>query len=144
MKKLVNLVHEKSVLAVAESSGPLEQLEAKKQTDGSVRGKGVSNRAWKTRQTTRSSVAQRGGANTGNKAYQRRQAKKLAHQKQKLLEQELKDAALEVKLAKKRKREEKKKRLEENAKKSEVVQVITDTRKIKRMKRSQLKKIETR
>eukprot|EP01135_Chromosphaera_perkinsii_P011851 Nk52_evm1s2507 gene=Nk52_evmTU1s2507 len=44
---------------------------------------------------------------------------------------------------KRRRREEKKERREANSKKSEVVQVITNSRKIKKMSRKQLKQIAT-
>lgn len=105
------------------------------------RGKPKSGRVWKTPKKRFSSIIKTKGI-------------KSSLEKQKALKEELnraKEASRAIKAEiekekelKKERRRQNLKRQEENKKKSEIVQVITNTSKIKRMKKKQLRYIEKR
>ncbi|XP_064620766.1 coiled-coil domain-containing protein 86-like [Lineus longissimus] len=106
------------------------------------RGRPKSGRVWKTPRTGRYSEIMK--VKPLRSSWKRKEEERKEKKAMKLYEKELQDARQET-LEKKRKRaEEKKKRKLENEKKSEVVQTIKDTRKIKKMKRKQLRMIQKR
>ncbi|EFA05893.1 Coiled-coil domain-containing protein 86-like Protein [Tribolium castaneum] len=106
-----------------------------------IRGKPKSGRFWKNEKKKFSSIIKTRGIRS-------------SFEKKQVLRQELKrikDASRAIKAAKDEEKEQKKqrrrenlKRQEENRKKSEIVQVITNTSKIKKMKKKQLRYIEKR
>ncbi|XP_034044706.1 coiled-coil domain-containing protein 86 [Thalassophryne amazonica] len=105
-------------------------------------GKPKSGRVWKNRNKQRFSAVVR------DKSLCSSWEKKMAAKREKEL---VKKYALQLKEEQARKEEEKKKRREDNLKrraenerKAEIVQVIRNTAKIKRMKKKQLRKIEKR
>lgn len=105
------------------------------------RGKPKSGRVWKSEKKRKSAVIGVQPLHTSwNKKLKVRMEKKLM----KIYEKELKDETKKQKEEKRRKTEERRKQREENEKKSQVVQEIKNTAKIKRMKKKQLRKIETR
>lgn len=105
------------------------------------RGKPKSGRIWKSQKTRFSSIIKSKGI-------------KSSFEKRKVLKQErdrVREASRAIiaekqqqKQLKKERRRENLKRQEENRKKSEIVQVITNTSKIKKMKRKHLRYIEKR
>ncbi|XP_032691559.1 coiled-coil domain-containing protein 86 [Odontomachus brunneus] len=105
------------------------------------KGKPKSGRIWKEQKTKFSSIIKTRGIRLS------------LTKKQKLREdlKRVKDMSRAIKLQKQEEKEAKKqrrienlKRAEENRKKSEIVQVITNTAKIKRMRKKQLRMIEKR
>nr|XP_061791928.1 LOW QUALITY PROTEIN: coiled-coil domain-containing protein 86-like [Nerophis lumbriciformis] len=105
-------------------------------------GKPKSGRVWKDRNKQRFSALVRDVSlcTTWEKKMQAKREKQMV-QKYML---ELKEQKAKVKEEKRKRREENLKRREENARKAEIVQVIRNTAKIKRMKKKQLRKIEKR
>ncbi|CAH3111042.1 unnamed protein product [Porites lobata] len=105
------------------------------------KGRPKSGRVWKSEKKRKSAVI---GVHPLHTSWGRKQQVRMQQKLMKVYEKELKEEAKKQKEEKRRKIEERKKRREENEKKSQVVQVIKDTAKIKRMKKKQLRKIETR
>eukprot|EP01116_Phalansterium_solitarium_P002299 TRINITY_DN12228_c0_g1_i1.p1 TRINITY_DN12228_c0_g1~~TRINITY_DN12228_c0_g1_i1.p1 ORF type:complete len:165 (-),score=5.70 TRINITY_DN12228_c0_g1_i1:101-595(-) len=110
-------------------------------TTSSVPGKPVSGRTWKQQSTERSSAMIERPAAL-RKTWEEKNKDKAQYQAMKSHEKELKDAAKQEAEAKKQKIAEKKRRREENEKKNEKVQKISDTRKIKKMNKKQLRTIK--
>lgn len=116
-------------------------MSKKETTEVIPRGKPKSGRIWKNPKQRFSSIIKSKGI-------------KSSLQKQKALKEDLnraKEASRAIMAEKQKEKELKKerrrqnlKRQEENRKKSEVVQVITNTSKIKRMRKKQLRYIEKR
>ncbi|XP_074643036.1 coiled-coil domain-containing protein 86-like [Tubulanus polymorphus] len=106
------------------------------------RGKPKSGRVWKNTRMARASdmVAIKSFKTSWNRKMQAKSDKMAV----KLREKELKEARSAKKEAARLRSEEKKKQKLENERKSEIVQPIRDTRKIKRMKKTQLRTIEKR
>ncbi|XP_014471919.1 PREDICTED: coiled-coil domain-containing protein 86 [Dinoponera quadriceps] len=105
------------------------------------RGKPKSGRIWKEQKTKFSSIIKTRGirSSLAEKQKLRQDLKRV-----KEMSRAIKAQKQEEKEGKKQRRRENLKRAEENRKKSEVVQVITNTAKIKRMKKKQLRMIEKR
>ncbi|XP_051174411.1 coiled-coil domain-containing protein 86 [Leptopilina boulardi] len=105
------------------------------------RGKPKSGRVWKEPRKRFSSIVKTKGI---RQSFEKKQKLRedLKHIKE--LSREKVAKMKEAKELKKQRRVENLKRAEENRKKSEVVQVITNTAKIKRMKKKQLRMIEKR
>ncbi|XP_054635076.1 coiled-coil domain-containing protein 86-like [Dunckerocampus dactyliophorus] len=105
-------------------------------------GKPKSGRVWKDRNKQRFSALVRDTALCTS------WEKKMAAKREKQLVQQyslqLKEQKAKQKEEKRKRREENLKRREENERKAEIVQVIRNTAKIKRMKKKQLRKIEKR
>lgn len=105
-------------------------------------GKPKSGRVWKDRNKQRFSALLRDKPlrTSWEKKMEAKREKQLVKQYQ----QQLKDEQAREKEEKKRRRAENLKRRAENERKAEIVQVIKNTAKIKRMKKKQLRKIEKR
>lgn len=105
-------------------------------------GKPKSGRVWKERNKQRFSslVRDKQLCSSWEKKMQAKREKELVKQ----YSQQLKDEQNRQKEEKRKRREENLKRRAENERKAEIVQVIRNTTKIKRMKKKQLRKIEKR
>lgn len=105
------------------------------------RGKPKSGKFWKKEKTKFSSIIKTRGIRS---SFEKKQAlrEKLKHIKE--ASDAIKATRLEEKELKKQRRRENIKRQEENRKKSEVVQVITNTKKLKKIKKKHLRTIEKR
>ncbi|KAK2909285.1 hypothetical protein QQF64_000604 [Cirrhinus molitorella] len=105
-------------------------------------GKPKSGRVWKERNKQRFSALLRD--KPLRTSWEQKMEAKREKQLVKQYQQQLKDEQIREKEEKKRRREEHLKRRAENQRKSEIVQVIKNTAKIKRMKKKTLRKIEKR
>ncbi|XP_056312468.1 coiled-coil domain-containing protein 86 [Danio aesculapii] len=105
-------------------------------------GKPKSGRVWKDRKKQRFSALLRDKPLCTS--WEKKMEAKREKQQVKLYHQQLKDEQAREKEEKKKRRAEHLKRRAENEKKAEIVQVIKNTAKIKRMKKKQLRKIEKR
>ncbi|XP_033102083.1 coiled-coil domain-containing protein 86-like [Anneissia japonica] len=114
----------------------------KKQSVKEPKGRPKSGRLWKTEQTKRFSGLK--NDKPLRSSWKRKMTEKAEKQSIKKYEQELKQAKIDAIELKKRRREENLKRKLENERKHEVVQVITNTAKMKRMKKKHLRQVEKR
>ncbi|KAA0722045.1 Coiled-coil domain-containing protein 86 [Triplophysa tibetana] len=105
-------------------------------------GKPKSGRVWKDRNKQRFSALLRD--KPVRSSWEKKMEAKREKQVVKQYQQQLKDEKARVKEEKKMRRAENLKRRAENERKAEIVQVIKNTTKIKRMKKKQLRKIEKR
>ncbi|XP_012524838.1 coiled-coil domain-containing protein 86 [Monomorium pharaonis] len=105
------------------------------------RGKPKSGRIWKEEKTRFSSIIKTRGLRL---SLAKKQKLREDMKRVKEMSRAIKARKQEEKEAKKQRRRENLKRAEENRKKSEIVQVIKNTAKIKRMKKKQLRMIEKR
>lgn len=106
-----------------------------------IRGKPKSGRFWKSEKKKFSSVIKTKGIR--NSLQKKQEFKeKMKHIKE--LSNNIKTAKAEENEKRKQRRRENLKKQEENRKKSEVVQIITNTKKLKHMKKKQLRSIEKR
>ncbi|KAJ8925708.1 hypothetical protein NQ315_009555 [Exocentrus adspersus] len=105
------------------------------------KGKPKSGRFWKKEKTKFSSIIKTKGIRV---SFEKKQAlrQQLKHIKE--ASNAIKTAKEEEKQLRKERRRENLKRQEENRKKSEVVQVITNTKKLKKMRKKHLRTIEKR
>eukprot|EP00057_Strongylocentrotus_purpuratus_P001965 XP_003723574.1 PREDICTED: coiled-coil domain-containing protein 86 [Strongylocentrotus purpuratus] len=120
-------------------------MEAYKQestTKKKSKGMAKSGRPWKTEQTARFSGMKKD--KPLRSSWQLKMAQKAEKMSVRKYQQGLEDAKREAKLLKKQRREEHEKKKEENQRKSEVVQVIKNPAKLKRMKKKQLRMIQKR
>ncbi|GAA6082336.1 coiled-coil domain-containing protein 86 [Tachysurus ichikawai] len=105
-------------------------------------GKPKSGRVWKDRNKQRFSALLRD--KPLRSSWQKKMEAKREKEMVKNYHQKLKDSKAREKEEKRKRREENLKRRAENEKKAEIVQVIRNTTKLKRMKKKQLRKIEKR
>ncbi|XP_033627557.1 coiled-coil domain-containing protein 86-like [Asterias rubens] len=106
------------------------------------KGVSKSGRKWKTEQTSRSNGMKQD--KPMKTSWKKKMSQKAETKSMKLFEAELKDAKTKENERKKQHRAKKLKLKLENERKSEVVQVIKNTSKIKRMKKKQLRTVEMR
>ncbi|XP_033210905.1 coiled-coil domain-containing protein 86 [Belonocnema kinseyi] len=137
-------VSESNIESRVQNIKTLEKKSKKKAKNDQIvipRGKPKSGRIWKEQKTRFSSIVKTRGI---RQSFEQKQKLRehLKHIKE--ISREKKAKMKEEKELKKQRRIEKLKREEENRKKSEVVQVITNTAKIKRMKKKQLRMVEKR
>ena len=106
-----------------------------------TQGKPKSGRVWKSKGQKKSTMI---NVKSLHPSWSKRIKERSEMESVKKYQKELKAAAALEKEQKKIRIEENRKRREENARKSEIVQRITDSSKIKRMKKKQLRQIEKR
>ncbi|XP_023944038.2 coiled-coil domain-containing protein 86 [Bicyclus anynana] len=121
-----------------EFNKPTEVTETKTIT---TRGKPKSGRFWKSQKERFSSIVKTKGIRPD---FQRKTALRIELKRTKELSKQIQEQIKEKEQNRKERRRENLKRTEENKKKSEIVQVITNTAKLKRMKKKQLRFIEKR
>ncbi|CAK1541534.1 unnamed protein product [Leptosia nina] len=122
------------------TSGVAKQLNKKKKGN-EIRGIPKSGRFWKSKKERFNSIVKTKGIRLG---FEKKKVLCSELQKTKELSRQIVAQAQEREQARKERRRENLKRAEENKKKSEIVQVITNTKKLKRMKKKQLRFIEKR
>lgn len=105
------------------------------------KGKPKSGRVWKAERKRFSSIIKTRGIRN---SFEKKQELKKKLQQVKEASNAIKAARQEAKELQKQRRRENLKKQEENRQKSEVVQVITNTKKLKRMRKKQLRYIEKR
>eukprot|EP01134_Creolimax_fragrantissima_P007114 CFRG7114T1 len=115
----------------------LSQNEPSKKTDGRPK----SGRIWKQKKQRFSSIKNQRALRT---TFEEKLAKRAERKSLKEYEGELAEKEAAKKAAKKAEREARAERILEKARKAEVVQVISNTRKIKKMSKRQLRALETR
>ncbi|XP_038215500.1 coiled-coil domain-containing protein 86 [Zerene cesonia] len=113
----------------------------KKSESNEIRSIPKSGRFWKTKKERFNSIVKTKGIRLD---FQKKTALRLELQRTKELSRQITQQIQEKEEARKQRRRENIKRAEENKRKSEVVQVITNTKKLKRMKKKQLRFIEKR
>ncbi|KYN29089.1 PREDICTED: coiled-coil domain-containing protein 86 [Trachymyrmex cornetzi] len=121
----------------------LEQLPntEKRERQHIPRGKPKSGRIWKEEKTKFSSIIKTRGI---RQSFAKKQKLREDLKRVKEMSRAIKAQKQAEKETKKQRRRENLKRAEENRKKSEIVQIIKNTAKIKRMKKKQLRMIEKR
>ena len=106
-----------------------------------TQGKPKSGRVWKSQGQKKSTII---NVKSLHPSWSKRSRDRAERESVKKYQKELKEAVAQEKEEKRMRIEENRRRREENAKKSEIVQKITDSSKIKRMKKKQLRQIEKR
>ncbi|XP_022112504.2 coiled-coil domain-containing protein 86 [Pieris rapae] len=115
---------------------------SKKKTEANVmRGIPKSGRFWKSKKERFNTIVKTKGIRLN---FEKKTALRIELQKTKELSRQIIAEVNEKEQAKKERRRENIRRTLENKKKSEVVQVISNTKKLKRMKKKQLRFIEKR
>uniref|UniRef100_A0A2M3ZI31 Coiled-coil domain-containing protein 86 n=1 Tax=Anopheles braziliensis TaxID=58242 RepID=A0A2M3ZI31_9DIPT len=129
--------------ATQPASGKVKAVKSKKDASGSteiVRGRPKSGRIWKT-QKERFAVVKK---TIRRKTTDERLAYRAEMKQIKELSQSLKDERKRQNEEKRLRREENKRRRLENERKAEIVQIINNPAKLKRMRKKQLRMIEKR
>ncbi|CAH2986341.1 unnamed protein product [Chilo suppressalis] len=106
-----------------------------------MRGKPKSGRFWKSKKERFSAINKTKGLRLD---FQKKAALRLELKRTKELSKQIKEQLKQKELERKERRRENIKKTEENKKKSEIVQVITNSAKLKRMKKKQLRFIQKR
>ncbi|CAG5044364.1 unnamed protein product [Parnassius apollo] len=107
----------------------------------SIRGKPKSGRFWKSKKERFSSINKTKGLKLD---FQKKTALRIERKRTKELSKNIVEQIKEKELQRKERRRENIKRTAENKQKAEIVQVITNTAKLKRMKKKQLRFIQKR
>ncbi|KAF8382875.1 hypothetical protein PRIPAC_72017 [Pristionchus pacificus] len=107
-----------------------------------VRGMNKSGRWWKETRTAKTSAIKKG--KPLKTSWQKKVDEKAKKDNVKKLQQQIRDTIATEKAEKVERRKEQEKRRLENERKSEVVQIITKTQKLKKTKKKDLRRIEKR
>jgi len=126
---------------VAPIKTPLRKNMTKPVEKTIIKGKPKSGRFWKAEKQKFSSLIKTRGVKT---SFDKKRALREKLQKVKEASRERKAKKQEEETLRKQRRRDNLKRQEENRKKSEIVQVITNTKKLKKMKKKQLRYVEKR
>ncbi|CAK1590386.1 unnamed protein product [Parnassius mnemosyne] len=118
-----------------------EAIEQPKTTQNLIRGKPKSGRFWKSKKERFSSINKTKGLKLD---FQKKTALRIELKRTKELSKNIVEQLKEKELQRKERRRENIKRAAENKQKAEIVQVITNTAKLKRMKKKQLRFIQKR
>ncbi|XP_013167859.1 PREDICTED: coiled-coil domain-containing protein 86 [Papilio xuthus] len=113
----------------------------KQENKDEIRGKPKSGRFWKSQKEKFSTINKTKGLKLD---FQKKTALRMELKRTKELSKSLLEQFKEKELERKERRRENIKRTAENKQKSEIVQVITNTAKLKRMKKKQLRFIQKR
>ncbi|XP_041971800.1 coiled-coil domain-containing protein 86 [Aricia agestis] len=135
LQKIKNQNNESKVLATESTS------KDKKIKTNSIRGMPKSGKFWKTKKDRFSSIVKTKGIRPD---FKKKTELRQELNRTKALSKQLVEQINEKHLTQKERRRVNIKRAEENKKKSEIVQVITNSTKLKRMKKKQLRFIEKR
>ncbi|XP_003703457.1 coiled-coil domain-containing protein 86 [Megachile rotundata] len=135
-----------NISTVTETSTPNSELKVKAKKEKSAvqqipKGRPKSGRIWKEQKTRFSSIVKTRGIRL---SFEKKKKLKEDLKRAKEMTRENKARKQAEKEAKKNRRKANLKRAEENRKKGEVVQVITNTTKLKKIKRKHLRMIEKR
>ncbi|XP_049879321.1 coiled-coil domain-containing protein 86 [Pectinophora gossypiella] len=114
---------------------------AEKKKPQALRGLPKSGRFWKSEKEKFSTINKTKGL---KQDFQKKTALRLELKRTKEISKQLQEELKQKELERKERRRQNIKRTEENKKKSEVVQVITNTAKLKRMRKKQLRFIQKR
>ncbi|CAG9791351.1 unnamed protein product [Diatraea saccharalis] len=106
-----------------------------------IRGKPKSGRFWKSKKEKFSSINKTKGLRLN---FQKKTALRLELKRTKELSRQRQEELKQKEIERKERRRENIKKTEENKRKSEIVQVITNSTKLKRMKKKQLRFIQKR
>ncbi|XP_045453884.1 coiled-coil domain-containing protein 86 [Melitaea cinxia] len=140
--KAVQISDEKSVSAKNDQETNTTLITKKgDKNSNEVRGKPKSGRFWKSKKERFLSIVKTKGIKPD---FQKKTALRLELKRTKELSKQIIEQIKEKQQVRKERRRENIKRAEENKRKSEIVQVITNTAKLKRMKKKQLRFIEKR
>ncbi|XP_028036578.1 coiled-coil domain-containing protein 86 [Bombyx mandarina] len=123
------------------NNAPVLSEKRKQEKGKTIRGIPKSGRFWKSKKEKFSSINKTKGL---KQDFSKKTALRLELKRTKELSKQALEQLKEKELSRKERRRQNLKKAEENRKKSEVVQVITNTTKLKRMRKKQLRFIEKR
>ncbi|XP_037301310.1 LOW QUALITY PROTEIN: coiled-coil domain-containing protein 86-like [Manduca sexta] len=139
---IVNSRENKDVTENRETQGnETSKSQKKNKTDSTIKGRPKSGKFWKSSRERFSSINKTKGL---KQDFEKKTALRLESKRTKELSRQVMEQLKEKEVKRKERRRENLKKTEENRRKAEVVQVITNTAKLKRMRKKQLRFIEKR
>ena len=131
----------KSVLPEKEKAVPVAAEMGGKSGSDTPSGRRKSGRSWKDLQGKKPRISQLTTLPHMHKTYEQRRAEKRELDDVRALEKSMRKRDANEKRRRRLRAEENRRRREENEKKSQVVQIITNTRKLKRLSKRQMRNI---
>ncbi|XP_075983598.1 coiled-coil domain-containing protein 86 [Anticarsia gemmatalis] len=138
---VANIVKNQEDNSVNSISDDTEDNQQDKKKNEPIRGVPKSGRFWKSKKERFATVNKTKGLKA---SFEKKTALRIELKKTKELSRQMLEELKQKEMERKERRRQNIKRTEENKQKSEVVQVITNTAKIKRMRKKQLRFIEKR